>query len=127
MNMSFWESIWLIIVVFAFVCYLMVLWTIITDLFRDHKLSGWWKAVWVICMFIFPLLTALVYLVARGQGMAERQREAIAAAKTAQDDYIRNVVQQTGPAQQIADAKALLDDGTISQDEFDTIKNKALA
>ncbi|WP_372497572.1 SHOCT domain-containing protein [Tomitella gaofuii] len=125
--MSFWESIWLIIVVFAFVCYLMVLWTIITDLFRDHKLSGWWKAVWVICMFIFPLLTALVYLVARGQGMAERQREAIAAAKTAQDDYIRNVVQQTGPAQQIADAKALLDDGTISQDEFDTIKNKALA
>nr|WP_200172396.1 SHOCT domain-containing protein [Tomitella cavernea] len=127
MNMSFWESIWLIIVVFAFVCYLMVLWTIITDLFRDHKLSGWWKAVWVICMFIFPLLTALVYLVARGQGMAERQREAIAAAKNAQDDYIRNVVQQTGPAQQIADAKALLDDGTISQDEFDTIKTKALA
>nr|WP_182346618.1 SHOCT domain-containing protein [Tomitella gaofuii] len=127
MNMSFWESIWLIIVVFAFVCYLMVLWTIITDLFRDHKLSGWWKAVWVICMFIFPLLTALVYLVARGQGMAERQREAITAAKTAQDDYIRNVVQQTGPAQQIADAKALLDDGTISQDEFDTIKSKALA
>ncbi|WP_413251317.1 SHOCT domain-containing protein [Tomitella gaofuii] len=125
--MSFWESIWLIIVVFAFVCYLMVLWTIITDLFRDHKLSGWWKAVWVICMFIFPLLTALVYLVARGQGMAERQREAITAAKTAQDDYIRNVVQQTGPAQQIADAKALLDDGTISQDEFDTIKSKALA
>ncbi|GAA4822985.1 SHOCT domain-containing protein [Tomitella cavernea] len=125
--MSFWESIWLIIVVFAFVCYLMVLWTIITDLFRDHKLSGWWKAVWVICMFIFPLLTALVYLVARGQGMAERQREAIAAAKNAQDDYIRNVVQQTGPAQQIADAKALLDDGTISQDEFDTIKTKALA
>ncbi|QDQ98628.1 PLDc N-terminal domain-containing protein [Tomitella fengzijianii] len=125
--MSFWESIWLIIVVFAFVCYLMVLWTIITDLFRDHRLSGWWKAVWVICMFIFPLFTALAYLIARGQGMAERQREAIGAAKAAQDDYIRSVVHQSSPAEQIADAKSLLENGTITPDEFETIKGKALA
>lgn len=124
--MSFLNVLWLIIISFAFICYLMLLWTILTDLFRDHKTSGWLKAVWIVFLFIVPLLTSLVYLIVRGNGMAERSQAAMAQIKSAQDEYIRNVAGKT-PATQIAEAKALLDSGAINEDEFASLKAKALA
>lgn len=124
--MSFWDVLWLIVVSFAFICYLMLLWTILTDLFRDHKTSGWVKAIWIIFLFFIPLLTSLVYLIVRGNGMAERAQSQFAHAKAAQDSYIRNVAGHT-PTSQIADAKALLDSGAITEDEFQALKAKALA
>lgn len=125
--MSFWDVIWFIIVAFAFVAYLIVLFNIVTDLFRDRDYSGWWKAVWIICLIILPFLTALVYLILRGKGMAERQAQAVTAAVAAQQDYIKSVAGTATPADQIARAKELLDAGTISQEEFDAIKAKAIA
>jgi predicted PurR-regulated permease PerM len=126
--MSFWDVIWFIIVTFAFVAYLMVLFHIITDIFRDKGLSGWLKAVWVICLVIVPLLTALVYLIARGRGMAERQASAWSSAKAAQDEYIKSVAgSSSSPAEQIDKAQQLLTAGTITQTEFDALKAKALA
>ncbi|TCC47490.1 hypothetical protein E0H75_22175 [Kribbella capetownensis] len=126
--MSFWDVIWFIIVTFAFVAYLMVLFHIITDIFRDKGLSGWLKAIWVICLVIVPLLTALVYLIARGRGMAERSAAAWGSAKAAQDDYIKSVAgSSSSPAEQIDKAQQLLTAGTITQTEFDTLKAKALA
>ena len=71
--MDFWDFFWLLIWTFVFVCYLMVLFQIIVDLFRDRDLSGWWKALWVILSIIFPFLAILIYLIARGKGMAERR------------------------------------------------------
>ncbi|MDN5757322.1 MAG: SHOCT domain-containing protein [Tomitella sp.] len=124
--MSFWQAIWLVIVCFAFICYLMILWSILTDLFRDHQLSGWLKAVWVVFLFFIPLLTSLVYLIARGDGMTRRSRAAHADAQQRQEEYIRNIAQPHNPTQQIADAKALLDTGTITQEEFETLKGRAL-
>ncbi|WP_267615478.1 SHOCT domain-containing protein [Gordonia bronchialis] len=123
---SFWDFIWYTIVIFAFVAYLIVLWHIIADLFRDKAASGWAKAVWVIFLIIFPYLTAIVYLLAKGKGMAERQREAYADAKQASDEDIKSVAGST-PAQQISEAKSLLDSGAITQDEFDALKAKALS
>ncbi|UAK37418.1 SHOCT domain-containing protein [Gordonia bronchialis] len=123
---SFWDFIWYTIVIFAFVAYLIVLWHIIADLFRDKAASGWAKAVWVIFLIIFPYLTAIVYLLAKGKGMAERQREAYAYAKQASDEDIMSVAGST-PAQQISEAKSLLDSGAITQDEFDALKAKALS
>ncbi|MFI6826509.1 MULTISPECIES: PLDc N-terminal domain-containing protein [unclassified Kribbella] len=125
--MSFWDIIWFIIVTFAFVAYLMVLFHIITDIFRDKSLAGWAKALWVICLVFFPLLTALVYLIARGKGMAERSAAAWGSAKAAQDDYIKSVAGSSSPAEQINQAQQLLTAGTITQTEFDTLKAKALA
>lgn len=122
---SFWDFIWYTLVIFAFVAYLMLLFMILTDLFRDRKLSGWWKAVWVIVLFIFPWLTALVYLIARGRGMTERTIDAQQTAKADTDAYIQSVAGKS-PADQIADAKALLDSGTITQAEFDSLKARAL-
>jgi predicted PurR-regulated permease PerM len=125
--MSFWDIIWFIIVSFAFIAYLMVLFNILGDLFRDKGLSGGWKAVWVICLIFLPFLTALVYLISRGQGMAERQAESLGRMQEAQDAYIKSVATSTSPSDQIAQAKALLDAGTIDQAEYDALKAKALA
>jgi ABC-type multidrug transport system fused ATPase/permease subunit len=125
--MSFSDFFWLLIWSFFLVCYLMVLFQIIGDLFRDKDLSGWWKALWIIFLIIFPLLAAVIYLIARGRGMAERQAGAVQSAQAATDQYIQSVASRGNPAEQIASAKTLLDNGTINQDEFDKLKQKALA
>ncbi|HEY5784628.1 MAG TPA: PLDc N-terminal domain-containing protein [Microlunatus sp.] len=123
---SFLDFLWLIIVSFAFVAYLIVLFQIVTDLFRDKGQKGWHKAVWIIFLIVFPLITAVVYLIARGGGMAQRQAEYVQQVKSDSDKYIREVAGRS-PAQEIADAKALLDSGSISAADFEKIKAKALA
>ncbi|MFZ3391761.1 SHOCT domain-containing protein [Rhodococcus sp. DT1] len=124
--MEFWDIMWYIIVCFAFIAYLIMLWLIISDLFANRDQSGWVKAIWIVFLFIFPLLTGLVYLVVHGRGMAERSAREAAQIKSAQDNYIREVAGKS-PADQIADAKALLDAGTITEDEFQALKSHALA
>jgi type VI protein secretion system component VasK len=127
--MDFWDFFWLLVWSFFFICYLMVLFHVIADLFRDRDLSGWWKALWIIFLIIFPFLSLLIYLIARGKGMAERQAGAQREAQAATDQYIKSVATQgsSSPADQIASAKSLLDSGAITQAEFDQLKQKALA
>ncbi|NGP06637.1 SHOCT domain-containing protein [Rhodococcus sp. 14C212] len=124
--MDFWDIIWFIIVSFAFIAYLMVLFSIIGDLFRNHQQSGWIKAIWIVFLIFLPFLTALVYLIVNGKGMAERSAREYAQVKQAQDSYIREVAGKS-PAEHIADAKALLDAGTITEAEYQALKAKALA
>src|SRR4051812_40291077 len=108
--------------------YLVVLFQILTDLFRDRETSGWLKAVWVFFLIFLPLLTSLVYLIAKGQGMAERNVSAAQSAQADADAYIRSVATSSGsPSEEIARAKALLDSRSISQAEFDQLKAKALS
>ena len=123
---SFWELIWYTLMVFAFVAYLMILFHVLGDLFRDRGMSGLSKTLWIIFLIVLPYLSVFVYLIARGRGMAERHLEAQSAAKQATDHYIREVAGKSA-AEQIADAKALLDAGTITQAEFDALKAKALS
>jgi Phospholipase_D-nuclease N-terminal len=125
--MNFGDFFWLLIWSFFFVCYLMILFQILGDLFRDKELSGWWKALWVIALIFVPFLSALIYLIARGKGMAERQAGEMKRAQAATDTYIQEVAGRGNPADQIATAKGLLDDGTITQTEFDRLKAAALA
>ncbi|KRA23771.1 hypothetical protein ASD65_04530 [Microbacterium sp. Root61] len=127
---SFWDIIWWFLWIFVFVTYLFVLFAIIGDLFRDHKLNGWWKAVWIIFLLFLPFLTALVYLIARGRGMAERSQAQAKQLEAAQAAYIQSVANGAAggsPADEIAKAKGLLDSGTITQAEYDAIKAKALS
>jgi len=125
--MSFWDIVWFIIISFAFVAYLMMLFSIITDLFRDSATSGWVKAIWLVALLFFPFLTAVIYVIARGKGMAERQATGRAAVQRQQEDYINQVAGSASPTDQIAQASSLLDNGKISQAEFDALKAKALA
>ncbi len=129
--MSFWDVLWFIIISYIFIAYLMLLFHILVDVFRDEELSGFGKAAWIICLLFFPLIVALIYLIARGQGMAERQHVYMKRQIAAQDEYIRSVAGTNGSgpsaASQIAEAKALLDSGDITQGEYETLKAKALA
>ena len=113
--------------IFIFVMFFFVWFMVIMDLFSDHKLSGWAKAIWIIFLIIAPPITTLVYLIARGGSMAERRQAQYKAAEQAQKAYIQSAVGSVSPADQIASAKALLDSGTITQAEFDSLKAKALA
>ncbi|MBO9651528.1 MAG: SHOCT domain-containing protein [Variovorax sp.] len=122
---NFWDLIQLLLSTFVLIVYLLILFQIIGDLFRDSELGGGFKVLWIIGLIILPGLTAIVYIIARGRGMAERQRASLARAKSDTDAYIRNVAGKS-PAEQISDAKALLDAGTINQAEFEKLKAKAL-
>jgi Phospholipase_D-nuclease N-terminal len=125
--MSFWDIVWFIFITWVFVAYLMVLFSIIGDIFRDRELSGVWKAVWMIALVFLPFLTAFVYLISRGRSMADRSMRVAAMQRQQQDDYIRDVAGKTSPTEQITQARALLDSGAISQPEYEALKTKALA
>ena len=123
---NFWDFIWLILSTFVFVAYLLILFQIVADLFRDSELGGGSKALWLIGLIFVPVLTAIIYIIARGKGMAQRQQASLQKAKAETETYIKEVAGKS-PAQHIAEAKTLLDAGTISQAEFDKLKAKALA
>jgi len=122
---SFWDWIWLFFWVFAFIAYIFTLIAIVIDLFRDHALNGWFKALWIVFLVFVPFLTGLIYLIARGNGMAKRSRRERTEYTEYTDDYVRSV-SFANPSEEIAKAQALRDAGTITDGEFNALKNKAL-
>ena len=117
---SFWFFIW--------IAALMVWFRCVFDLFGDRSLSGWAKAGWIILLIFVPWVGALIYLIARGRSMSERQMATLADRQAEQEKYIQQVAGGTpAPADQIASAKELLDSGAITQSEFEALKAKALA
>jgi len=119
------DLLWSFLVFFAWIIFFWLLFIVFGDLFRRHDISGWGKAGWTIFVIILPFLGVLIYLIANGQGMAERSASDVQAAQSQTDAYIRQVA--GGSADQIAKAKELLDSGAITQAEFDQLKAKALA
>ncbi|MHA7268797.1 SHOCT domain-containing protein [Arthrobacter sp. HLT1-20] len=123
--MNFWDILGFFFWSYVFISYLMVLFWILGDLFRDRSLNGWVRAAWIVALLFFPILTALVYLVARGQGMSQRQSSQVQRSLSETESYLRNVAGGS-PADEIAKAKALLDAGTISGAEFADLKARAM-
>lgn len=123
---SWWDFVWVAVWAFLFIVYLIILFQILTDLFRDRNLNGWWKALWVIGLVIFPFLTALLYIIFRGTGMAHRQAEAVEHAQAETDQYIKQVAGRS-PAQEVQHAKELYAAGVINDAEFAQLKAKALS
>lgn len=125
---SFLDILWWSLTVFVFIAYLMALFSIISDLFRDRQLNGFAKAVWLLFLVFLPFVTALVYLIVRGKGMGERAQAQAAAAQTATEDYIRSVSGGAAtPTDEIERARQLRAAGAISDAEFETLKQAALA
>ena len=117
---SFWIFIWISAIFIWFRC--------VFDLFSDRTLSGWGKAGWAALLIFVPWVGALIYLIARGRSMGERQMAAMATAQAQQEKYIKSVAASAAsPAEQITHAKSLLDSGAITQQEFESLKAKALA
>ncbi|HES76831.1 MAG TPA: hypothetical protein ENO09_07500 [bacterium] len=124
---NFWDLMWLLLTSFFMVIYLIIMFQVVIDIFRDHKLSGVAKALWIVALIVAPFLSVLAYLIVRGAGMSERQMSVMQHNRAEAESYLRGMVQVKSPAEQIADAKALLDAGTISAEEFNTLKAKALS
>jgi len=123
---NFWDLMWLLVTSFFMVIYLIIMFQVVIDIFRDHKLGGVAKALWIVALIIAPFLSVLAYLIVRGAGMSERQMATMQHNRAEAESYLRGMVQVKSPAEQIADAKALLDAGTISAEEFNALKAKAL-
>jgi hypothetical protein len=121
------EALLLAFEIFFFVIWVWILITILADLFRDHELSGWSKAVWVLFLVVIPFLTALVYLIARGGGMRERTIKAQAEAKRHFDTYVREQAHSGSAADELHKLNELKEKGALSSDEFDRAKAKLLA
>lgn len=113
--------------IFLFVVWFWLLINIVSDLFRDHEVSGAAKALWVVALLFAPFIGVLAYLIIRGGGMSERAARSMREAQARFDSYVRSVAGGSeGPADQIQKAKALLDAGAIDKAEFDALKAKAL-
>jgi hypothetical protein len=123
----FLEVFWTMLIFFAFVVWLWILFTVLADIFRRHDTSGGMKVLWIIFIILLPYFGVFVYLIAEHKGMTERAIKQQQAAQAQVDQYVKSVAGQGDPAEQIAKAKQLLDSGTITQGEFDQIKQKALA
>lgn len=126
-NISFGEILLVALEIFFFVIWIWILITILSDLFRDHELSGWAKAAWVLFLVFIPFLTALIYLIARGEGMRDRTVKAQADAKKHFDEYVRQQAHAASPADELHKLAELKDKGALSQEEFDQAKQKLLA
>jgi Short C-terminal domain/Phospholipase_D-nuclease N-terminal len=126
-DIDFGEAILLAFEIFFFVIWIWILVTILTDLFRDHTISGWAKAAWVLFLVIVPFIAALIYLIARGAGMRERAIRAQADAKEHFDSYVREQAHAGSPADELHKLQELKEKGALSDAEFDKAKAKLLA
>jgi hypothetical protein len=122
---SIWNAIWLVFVSFVFISVLMIMFSVIIDIFRDQSLSGPKKAAWLLALALFTLLTLLVYVIVRGKGMAERSITEQVEAKESFDAYVREVA--GGPASELEKAAAMHEAGRISDDEYAALKAKILS
>ena len=125
-DISFGELLLVVVEIFLFVVWIWILFTIITDLFRDHEMSGWAKALWILFLVFIPFLTGLIYLIVRGSGMRDRAIKAQTDAKKHFDEYVREQA-QTSPADELHKLNDLREKGALSQAEFDSAKAKLLA
>ena len=125
-DISFGELLLLVAEIFIFVVWIWILFTIITDLFRDHEMSGWAKGLWILFLVFIPYLTGLVYLIARGSGMRDRAIKAQTDAKAHFDEYVREQA-HASPADELHKLNELREKGALSQEEFDQAKAKLLS
>ena len=114
---------------FLFIAWLWLLFSVFGDIFRSRDLSGWAKALWTLFIIVLPLLGVLIYLIARGGGMAERTAQAQERREEAFRAYVRDAAVDgaSSTADELAKLAALRDAGTISHEEFEAQKAKLLA
>jgi hypothetical protein len=121
------DALWTMVVFFAWVIWLWLLFVIFADLFSRKDIGGWGKAGWVLLILVLPFLGVLIYLIAESSAMADRRLAQAKASQEGFDKYVKSVASTGSPTDQISHAKDLLDSGAITADEFQTIKSKALA
>jgi hypothetical protein len=123
----FLDVLWTMFIFFLWIIWFWLLFTVFIDIFRRHDISGGKKALWLIFTIILPYLGVFIYLITQNEGITQRNVDRAQSQKAQFDDYVRSTAGSGGPAAEIERAKGLLDSGAITQAEFDSIKQKALA
>jgi hypothetical protein len=123
----FLDVIWTMFIFFLWIIWFWLLFTVFIDIFRRHDISGGKKTLWLIFVIILPYLGVFIYLITQNEGITQRNVDRAQSQKAQFDDYVRTTAGSGGPAAEIERAKGLLDSGAITQAEFDSIKQKALA
>jgi hypothetical protein len=123
----FLDVFWTLIVFFLWVAWFVLLFRIVADVFRRHDVGGGKKTLWLIFILFVPFIGVFAYLIVNGDGIAQRNVKEAQTTQAQFDDYIRTTAGSGGPAVEIESAKRLLDSGSITQAEFDAIKQRALA
>jgi hypothetical protein len=123
----FLDIFWTMLVFFAFVIWFVILFRVFADIFRRHDISGWGKAGWTLFVIVLPFIGVLIYLIANSDSMGQRDLELAQASQAQFDAQVRAAAGSGGAAAEIEKAKQLLDRGSITQNEFDAIKAKAIA
>jgi hypothetical protein len=123
----FLDVLWTMFIFFLWIIWFWLLFTVFIDIFRRHDISGGKKTLWLIFTIILPYLGVFIYLITQNEGITQRNLDRAQASKAQFDDYVRTTASSGGPAAEIERAKGLLDSGAITQAEFDSIKQKALA
>src|SRR5262245_11423924 len=122
------ELLWWTIELFFLFMFIWIFVVLISDIFRDHELSGWGKAGWILLLIILPLIGSLIYIIVRGPSMAERRSKEIAAAQAQMDAYIRDAAAGSpSAADELTKLSALRESGTISDEEFQAMKAKVMS
>jgi hypothetical protein len=112
---------------FIWVLWFMLLFRVFGDLFRRRDIGGGTKTVWIIFVILLPFLGVFIYLITQSNNMTDRDTESMQEVKAQTDAHIKSVVAGSSATDQIMQAKQLLDSGAITQAEFDSLKQKALA
>jgi hypothetical protein len=123
----FLDILWTMLIFFAWVIWFWILIKVVADIFRRHDIGGGKKTLWMIFVIFAPFIGVFAYLLANGTSMANRDLEQAQAAQEGFNNYVRTVASDSGTAGEIDRAKRLLDEGTITRDEFEVLKAKALA
>jgi hypothetical protein len=123
----FLDMIWTMAILFLWILWIWLLFSVFADIFRRDDLSGWGKTAWILFVILLPFLGVFVYLITQNVGMTERKLQRSRAERDRFDDYVRATAGTGGSAAEIDSAKRLLDSGAITQDEFDALKRRALA
>ncbi|MFJ9037228.1 PLD nuclease N-terminal domain-containing protein [Streptomyces sp. NPDC102406] len=114
---------------FLWVAWLMLLFRLITDIFRSHDLSGWAKAGWLICVLVLPFIGVFVYLIVRGKSMGERDRHEAQARDAAFRSYVRESAggSANGGTDRLAQLAELRRAGDLTDQEYERAKTRYLA
>jgi hypothetical protein len=123
----FLDVLWTMLIFFAWVIWFWLLITIAIDVFRRRDIGGGKKTLWIIFLILVPFIGVFAYLLVNHDEMAERNMQQARAQQAQFDTYVQSIAGSGGAAAEIEKAKGLLDSGAITRQEFDSIKQKALA
>ena len=119
---------WTMLILFVWISWLFIFFHVVIDIFRSHDMGGWAKAAWFLLVVLLPLLGVLIYVLARGDSMRDREIARARAQQDQMDAYVRQAAGTSGGvADELAKLSELKNSGVISDAEFDTQKAKLLS